>query len=117
MVDVNLTINLNEVYADIRTIAFVSSEVATEMSDENKAMIADVTEEETKRIVSTYKEEAIGETMVLFVPYKGECEEDSEDEPKEDPIKVKKAKKGFANWLSNFFAQASTDDEADHLSW
>ncbi|MFR9546894.1 MAG: DUF935 family protein [Rikenellaceae bacterium] len=45
------------------------------------------------------------------------AKEELEDEPKEDPIKEKKAKKGFANWLSNFFAQASTDDEADHLSW
>ncbi|MFR9546127.1 MAG: DUF935 family protein [Rikenellaceae bacterium] len=45
------------------------------------------------------------------------AKEELEDEPKEDPIKEKKTKKGFANWLSNFFAQASTDDEADHLSW
>lgn len=45
------------------------------------------------------------------------AKEELEDEPKEDPIKEKKAKKGFANWLSNFFAQASTDDEADRLNW
>lgn len=45
------------------------------------------------------------------------AKEELEDEPTEDPMQDKRATKGFANWLRNFFAQASIDDEADRLSW
>ncbi len=45
------------------------------------------------------------------------AKEEVEDEPKEDPLEDKKQKKGLFNTLKSFFAQASTDDEADHLSW